>query len=594
MHNHKDFFLKPGHATQRQYEALRAFYVDGRSAKDVAEAFRYSKNYFDKLRSLFHKRLLEDDPPSFFTESKAGPKPKDIEASVKEQIIALRKQNYSIVEIRAVLDAKGHGLTLMGIDQVLKDDGFARLPRRTRAEKQARAVPGKLELPRAETLDFARHFGMTQHPDTGESERVRITTRQGGVMLFYPFLQQLGIENLVQDAGYPATKKLSALNYILAFVALKLQDKERLSHVEHLCLDKGVGLFCALSALPKNAALSSYSYNVTREMNRAFLKALARATQKLVPFGGDFNLDFTAIPHWGDASILEKNWQGARHQTLKSVLSFLAQDPESGLLAYGNAEIKHRDKNDEVLTFVDFWKESHGHSPKCLIFDSRLTTYENLSKLNRDGVKFITLRRRGKSLVESVGRIPKSKWQTVTIDHPKRKYRKPRVYDSKISLTGYKGKVRQLVITNIGREQPVFLITNDLEATAKTLVTKYAHRWLVEKSISESIDFFHLNLLSSAIVVKVDFDLAMTILASTLCRLFTRQLNGFENITAKKLYGNFINNGAEIEISQKQITIFLQKKVHNPILFETNIFQRTWTIPWLDGMEVRFERQNST
>jgi hypothetical protein len=591
MHSHKDFFLKPNNAAHRQYEALRAFYVDRRSTKEVAETFGYSENYFNKLRSLFRQRLLSENPPTFFAGQKYGPESKEIEASVKEQIIALRKQNYSILEIQAALDAKGQRVNLMRIDQVLKDDGFARLPRRTRKEKEARAVPQKLEMPRAEPLDFARHFGIAPQNDF---ERTRITTRNGGVMLFYPLLQQLGIDDLVRDAGYPATERLTALHYILSFVVLKLQDKERLSHVEHLCLDKGVGLFCGLSALPKSAALSSYSYNVTREMNRAFLKALARATQKLVPFGGDFNLDFTAIPHWGDASILEKNWQGARHQALKSVLSFLAQDPETGILSYGNAEIKHQNKNDEVLTFVDFWKESHGHSPKCLIFDSRLTTYENLSKLNQDGVNFITLRRRGKSLVESVSRIPKNKWQTIIIDHPKRKYQKPRVYDSKTSLTGYKGKVRQLVITNIGREKPVFLITNDFSATTKALVVKYARRWLVEKSISESIDFFHLNLLSSSIVVKVDFDLTMTILASTLYRLFAREIKGFEAVTAKKLYQNFINNGAEIEISETQLTIFLQKKVHNPILFEANIFQKAWKLPWFGGIELRFERQNST
>lgn len=589
MHRHGEFFLKPKNPVHKQYEALRAFYVEGRSAAEVARTFGFSESYFNKLRTLFHKRLLAHEPPSFFVEHQPGPKPKEVEASIMETIIALRKQNYSILDIRAALDAKGQRVNLMLIDQVLKDDGFARLPRRTRREKELVAPPRKLELPRAERLNFAQWLA------ADSSERVNISTRHGGALLFYPFLQQLGIDHLVRDAGYPATEQISALNYILSFVVLKLLDKERLSHVDQLCLDAGVGLFAGLSALPKNAALSSYSYNVTRDMNRTFLKALCRATHKLVPFGGDFNLDFTAIPHWGDASVLENNWKGNRHQALKSVLAFLAQDPDSGILVYGNAEVKHRDQNDEVLTFVDFWKKTHRGQPlKCLIFDSRLTTYENLSRLNRDNIKFITLRRRGKKIVENVSYLPANQWHTVTIDHPKRKYQKPRVHDSKISLPGYKGNLRQLIITNIGREQPVFLITNEFSAETKVLVAKYAHRWLVEKTISEYIDFFHLNLLSSAIVVKVDFDLTMTILASTLYRLLARELRGFETFTAKRLFRNFVDNGAEIQITQSQITIYLQKKIHNPILFEAKTFQQPWDIPWLGDIQLRFERQNTT
>jgi hypothetical protein len=589
MHRHDQFFLKPHNALHKLYEALRAFYVEGRTAAEAAQAFGFSESYFNKLRTLFHQRLLGNEPPVFFVERQPGPKPKAVNISSTEMIIALRKQNHSILDIRAALEAKGLHVNLMQIDQVLKDDGFAPLPRRTRQEKRLVTPPPKLELPRAESLNLAAWLR------AASSERLRIATRHGGLLLFYPFLQQLGIDRLVRVAGYPATEQLSALNYILSFLILKLLDKERLSHVDQLCLDRGVGLFAGLSALPKTAALSSYSYNVTRKMNRAFLKALGRATQQLAPFQGDVNLDFTAIPHWGEASVLENNWKGSQHQSLKSVLAFLAQDPDSGLLAYGNAEVKHRDQNDEVLTFVDFWKETHRGQPlKCLIFDARLTTYENLSRLNRDGIKFITLRRRGKNLVDNVSQLSAEQWHTVSIDHPKRKYRTPRVHDSKVSLPGYDGLVRQLIITNIGRELPVFLITNDFEAETKVLVTKYARRWLVEKNINECLDFFHLNLLSSAIVVKVDFDLTMTILASTLYRLLARTLRGFETLTAKRLFQNFVDNGAELEITKKQISVHLQKKAYNPILFETKTFQQSWDIPWLKGIQLHFERQNTT
>jgi hypothetical protein len=586
MHDHASFFLDPQQPLHKQYEALRAFYVEGRSAAEVAHTFGFAESYFNKLRSRFHQRVHTNHPPTFFAAHPPGPHPTPIDPSIQERIIALRKQNYSIVDIQAALDAQGQRVHLMRIDQVLKEDGFARLPRRTRREKEQLTPPRTLEQPRAKPLQVNQWV---------TAPRRRLTTRYGGLLLFYPFLQQLSIDQLVRQAQYPATEQLRALHYILSFVGLKVLDKERLSHVDQLGLDAGVGLFAGLSALPKSAALSSYAYKVTRAMNRTFLQGLGRATHRLVPLGADFNLDFTAIPHWGDASVLEKNWKGNRRQALKSVLAFLAQDPDSGLLAYGNAEVQRGHQSHEILTFVDFWKETHQGQPlKCLIFDARLTTYEHLSQLNRDHIKFITLRRRGAQLVEQARRLPANQWHSITIDHPKRKYQKPRVHDTTISLAGYQGAVRQLIITNIGRQQPVFLITNDFTADAQDVVTKYAHRWLVEKTISEHLDFFHLNLLSSSIVVKVDFDLTMTILASTLYRLLAQQLRGFEHLTAKSLFRHFVDNGAELEITPPHIKVQLQKKRHNPILFEAHTFQQAWDIPWLEGLSLRFECRNTT
>ena len=191
MHRHDQFFLKPQNPVHKRYEALRAFYVEGRTAAEAAQAFGFSESYFNKLRTLFHQRMLGKEPPSFFVEHQPGPKPKAVEMSVTEMIIALRKQNYSIQDIRAALEAKEHHVNLMQIDQVLKDDGFARLPRRTRQEKELVAPPRKLELPRAERLDIAAWLRAES------TERLLITTRHGGLLLFYPFLQQLGIGRLV-------------------------------------------------------------------------------------------------------------------------------------------------------------------------------------------------------------------------------------------------------------------------------------------------------------------------------------------------------------------------------------------------------------
>ena len=40
------FFLQPRLPKHRQYEALRAYLIEGRPAKEVARAFGYSRNAF--------------------------------------------------------------------------------------------------------------------------------------------------------------------------------------------------------------------------------------------------------------------------------------------------------------------------------------------------------------------------------------------------------------------------------------------------------------------------------------------------------------------------------------------------------------------
>lgn len=144
--------------------------------------------------------------------------------------------------------------------------------------------------------------------------------------------------------------------------------------------------------------------------------------------------------------------------------------------------------------------------------------------------------------------------------------------DRKTSLTGYSGKVREIVIKDHGRQKPTFLITNDFESDAKTLLVKYAKRWMVEKEIAEQIAFFHLNSPSSSIVVKVDFDLTISILAHNLYNKLAQELVGFENCQAQTLHRKFIDVGATIDIKDRKVNVKLKKKTHLPILFQ---------VPWL-------------
>ncbi|MFX0141955.1 MAG: transposase, partial [Candidatus Hodarchaeota archaeon] len=568
MAKYPDFFNNPTVPLQKKYEALRSYHVGNLKTKELAKKFDISILTFNTWNRDFGKALRSQEPLKFFIQLKPGPKKKKKVELIKDRVIALRKKYIAITDIKSILNAQNIQISLDTIHQIIKNEGFARLPKRTKAEKKNISIPELIQAPEAQKISPLLLTG-------------NFTTRDGGALVFLPILKELKIEKLVKAANYPETKQIPSLNYILSFICLKILDKERLSHADDLNLDRGLGLFAGLNVLPKNTSMNSYSYNVSREMNRTFLKELFKATEKLFPFSGDVNLDFTAIPHWGDKSILENNWSGKRHQALKSILAMIAQDPDKGFISYTNAEIKHKNQSDEILKFVDFWQESTGNSLKCLIFDSKLTTYENLDKLNQDKVKFITIRCRSKNLVNSLEKIKKNKWQTVAVTGVKRKHQKLRVYENKrIRLNKYKGYIRQIVITNHGHKEPTFIITNDFDSKLNDIVKKYARRWLVEKSIAEQIDFFHLNRVSSSIVVKVDFDLTMTVIANTLYRLLAFKLIGFENCTAKEIYRKFIENAAIVKFDGQNIFIELLKKFHNPILFKTDYCTSPTKISW--------------
>ena len=137
--------------------------------------------------------------------------------------------------------------------------------------------------------------------------------------------------------------------------------------------------------------------------------------------GQNINLDFHVIPHYGEESELEENWVATKGKNMKSILSFFAQDLDTTFLCFSNGEIRREDMNDEIMEFVKFYKESIGIKPERLIFDSKLTTYENLNSLNEEGILFITLKRRGKNFLKEVAKI--KKWKKVKIDKLGRKYK---------------------------------------------------------------------------------------------------------------------------------------------------------------------------
>ena len=146
-------------------------------------------------------------------------------------------------------------------------------------------------------------------------------------------------------------------------------------------------------------------------------------------------LDFTAIPCWGDGAHLENNWSGKRGKAIKSIQAALAHSPDTGIICYGDAGVRHDREDGVVLEFLDFYRGDGGSAPQYLVFDGKFTTYQNLGRLNAEGVKFLTVRKRGRNLVADIEALPDTAWKKVRVECAEGS-RMLRVNDSLVAAEG--------------------------------------------------------------------------------------------------------------------------------------------------------------
>lgn len=539
-------FLHPKTEWQRRYEALRASFVERLPALAVGERFGYSTGYVHLLRHLFRKGKLD------FSELPNATGRYRVPVPIRRKICSWRSQNLSAGEITQLLCQEGAEISVRTVERVLAEEGFPKLPRRV-GLKVGLTVKGASvpEASRAVTL--------------ADLDGKRFESAAAGVFLFAPFLSQLGILDVVREAGLPGSSVIPACGYLLSFLALKLLGTERYAHVGEHSFDAGLGLFAGLNVLPKVTTFSTYSYGLDEVHIQKLQAAFVRRAAKLGLYHGRvINLDFHTVPHFGDESVLEKHWAGARGKVMKGALTLFAQDADAKLLLYTAADIRRSEADDQVTEFLSFWRGVRRGVTPTFVFDSRFTTYPKLSELNRAQVRFITLRRRGGSLLGNVAKL--QGWKRVHIPHEKRKFPNPEVHESTIALRGYDGRLRQVIVRGNGHEKPAFLISNDLESPVELLVGNYARRWRIENGIAEAVKFFHLNALSSPILTKVHFDVALTMIADTLYTMLARRLRAFEDCDAPKLFRHFVDGKGRVEVRGGRVEVTFPRRAHNPIL----------------------------
>ena len=563
-------FLEPKNATHRQYEALRAFFVDEAPGKEAAERFGYTQGSF---RVLVHQ-FRQNPDREFFLPPAKGPQKATRQDKLRDMIVSMRKQNLSVYDISTCLKTKGPCLSPVSVSNILKEEGFARLSRRRDDERPPVIGPTRAEVADVRQLDLS--------PQS-------FRTKFGGLFLFTPFIASIPFDEIVEQAGFPSSKMIPAGCAMRSLLGLKLFGSARHSHVMSYVLDPGLALFAGLNCIPKRAFLTEYSCRIDPRSYPKLMQLWFDAMESIgIDRGFTFDLDFHTIPFHGEDALVEKHYVSKRSRKQKGILVFLAQDAKTSVFCYANADLRKDEQNDEILQFTEFWRQRTGHYPQELIFDSKLTTYQNLDKLNQLGIGFMTLRRRSKNMLEAINQEPLSAWRRIKLEGVSRVYQTPQILDQKITLKDYQGKIRQLVINDLGHEDSIFLLTNQMSRSAAKLIERYAKRMIIENRIEDSIDFFHMDALSSAVAMKVNLDVQLTLMASSLYRLMALKIgNGYENAKSRHIFRDFIDATANIKITKSDIVVKFQKRAHNPMLIAADFDKTDISIPWLDNKKLR-------
>lgn len=560
------YFQNPQKREHRDYEALRAFHVDRLPGKQVAEKFGYAYSTFRNLCYKFSK-----DPESFFFE----PTPVETEPpkdSLRARILDLRKKHQvSIYDLQDLLEKENRQVSASYISRVLRDAGIPRLSPQKRNPKPIIAAPAD-----------CRKLNLSPR---------KITTSFGGLFLFAPDLAQMNMDTLVED--FPGSKKIPAPHMIRSLLALKLWGIGRPSQVMSESLDEGLALFAGLNTIPKKSTLSEYTGRCDPKFTQTFTHAWFDAASGVGPAieeGSSFDLDFHTIPYHGDKALLEKHYISKRSRRQLGVLTFLARDASAQVFSYADTTVHKEGHSRAVQDFVDDWKLRTGSPPKELVFDSGVTTYEHLSHLNEQGIQFITLRKRYQGLLDEIRDKPSSSWKKVKLSNIGRQYRNPSVLSQTVTLSGYRGKVRQIAVRGLGHDRMIFLLTNQVEASAAKLIDRYARRMVIENVISDAIDFFHMDALSAAVPMKIHVDVQLTVIASLLYRLLGLRVGErWQVAETRSLFRSLIPKRATIYITPQEIQVVFPARTHNPLLIGCNYHKTEQPIPWLDNKILKFQ-----
>jgi transposase len=563
-------FTRPTQPNQRRYEAVRAYFVEGASAQEVAERLGYTRATVETLVRDYRKGRLEE----LFHSPRPGPKSQPKKDAARERATALRRERHGLDEIVAELARAGTPLSRTAVWEILREERLARLPKRAAAAVES--APSTLAANKVHAL------ADEDWPKSGS-----VPTKHAGLYLLIGELIALDVPGLVKAAGWPSTSQLEACHSVLSLLALKLAGRRRRSHVKNIVHDPALGIFAGLNVLPKSWHLTTYSYRTERADQVRFFEALQPRLKDAGLLGeAGLNLDFHTIMSYGEDTILDKHYVPRRSQRTRSVLTFIAQDGEERTIIYANAELTARQQSGEVIEFARFYEKTHGALPKLLVFDQKLTTQEHLAELDELSVGFITLRQRSPKLISRLAALPAGAWTKCRLDRAG-KHKQVTYHEELVTIKGR--KFRQIAVNGLGREQATLILTNQRQQTVKQLIERYGQRWGIENQLAEQIRAFHLDSLCSQVPLAVDFDVALTVLADIVYRRFARGLHAaYRHQTPDSLRSQLIEGIGELRFSSNHVEVRLKRRTHTPALLDAGYHERRLEVPWWGGRTLSY------
>lgn len=588
------YFLSPTLPRHRRYEMLRAWFLEGLTAKQVAERFGVSDLSVRSQIRDFKRGIDAGEQMQFFVQPRPGPKTDRKKPEARDHIVRLRAHGYADTNIHQALKSAGMPVSVSLIDQVLREEGLAPMPKRSlqqrervKAEIKSGQIPGLTTRPPATVSIPAVADARKLDLSDGRALRSRVA----GVFLFLPFLAQIGLDDMVKEAKMAGTKMIPALSYVLSLLALKLLDKERKSHISDWNFDQALGWFAGLNVLPKPTAATDYSYRLIDGQHNCLLAQWVRAAHPILcpQTPAAFALDFHAIAHRGENTGLENHYVPMRGKAVQSVQTCFARAVDNPLLCWADADVVRQSQAQMPLRFVQYWKQITGLKPDWLYFDSKMTTYGVLDQLRQDDVHFITIRRRGEAIIRRIRERSASDWTRALIDTPQRRHQRVRYLDDHVKLRGYSGDCRQVAVDGLGRATPTLFLTNNESVTGRQVITRYISRNTIENDLGINVNFFHLDCLASEVRLNVNTDVVLTVLANGCYRWLSQRLRGCETMEPKQLYRKFIETGGSLNVRGDEIIIRFERRSHNPIIAQAHLDKASRPIAWLGGKRLRFE-----
>ena len=304
-------------------------------------------------------------------------------------------------------------------------------------------------------------------------------------------------------------------------------------------------------------------------------------------WGTSFDLDFHTIPFHGEDALVEKHYISKRSRSEKGLLAFLAQDAETRVFCYANAELRKDQRDDEVLRFVEFWKRRTGRLPAELIFDCTLTTYAKLNELNRMKIDFITLRRRTPKHLAEIARVPLSAWRRVELENVARTTRHrgcwtasradglrwpdPPVDRGRFGSRG----------ADVALDQPVEPVGVAPDRPLRPADDHREHHRRRDRLLPHGraeLGGGDEGQLRPA----TDLDGQQPVPAAG-----SPVGQGYEVAESRHLFRDLVDATAGITIGESELVVRYQRRAHNPLLIAAGFDQTDVAVPWLGGKRLR-------